>query len=304
MQFCVAVRDFLSFCRVERRLSDHTLDAYAADLADFGRSISDPSDVAAVSEVELRSYLETMVGKRGLAAATVRRRLACLRCFYRYLERRGFEANPFHAWHPSLPRRRRLPRTLTRMEAASLVSSCLGAGLHERREMAFLKVAVPLMISTGVRVGELCHLTVDDLAPDCSSIRVHGKGSRDRIAYVSDQSLRRELVALATKRREEAPPPRWLFLNRRGGALRPQSVRAILRRHAAEAGLHRRITPHMLRHTAATLLIESGVDIRFVQRLLGHSSIATTEIYTHIADEPLRTTLARADVLGSLSTLT
>jgi integrase/recombinase XerD len=92
-----------------------------------------------------------------------------------------------------------------------------------------------------------------------------------------------------------------LFVNRYGAPLRPQSVRSKLRHLAREAGLQRRITPHMLRHTAATLLIESGVDIRFVQRLLGHSSIATTEIYTHVSDEALRKTLERADVLGTLA---
>jgi integrase/recombinase XerD len=93
-----------------------------------------------------------------------------------------------------------------------------------------------------------------------------------------------------------------LFLNRRGSALKPQSIRSKLRRYAeVEVGLARRITPHMLRHTAATLLIETGVDIRFVQRMLGHSSIATTEIYTHVSDEALRVTLERADVLAQLS---
>ena len=92
-----------------------------------------------------------------------------------------------------------------------------------------------------------------------------------------------------------------LFVNRYGSPMRPQSVRSKLRRLANDAGLARRVTPHMLRHTAATLLIETGVDIRFVQRLLGHSSIATTEIYTHVSDEALRATLERADVLGTLS---
>ena len=92
-----------------------------------------------------------------------------------------------------------------------------------------------------------------------------------------------------------------LFVNRCGAPMKPQSIRSRLRRQAGVAGVARRVTPHMLRHTAATLLIETGVDIRFVQRLLGHSSIATTEIYTHVSDEALRTTLERADVLGTLT---
>ena len=133
---------------------------------------------------------------------------------------------------------------------------------------------------------------------DGSSIRVFGKGSRDRVAYVADPGLRRELLRLIRARSAAGYPSGPLFRNNRGAPLRPQSIRSRLRRHAREAGLTRRVTPHMLRHTAATLLIESGVDIRFVQRLLGHSSIATTEIYTHVSDEALRTTLERADVRG------
>jgi integrase/recombinase XerD len=156
------------------------------------------------------------------------------------------------------------------------------------------------MISMGLRIGEVCRLSVEAVSPDGLSLRVHGKGSRDRIAYVSDPILRRDLSDIVKKRRVAAGAGAALFLNRRGSPIRPQSIRSKLRKLAAEAGITRRVTPHMLRHTAATLLIETGVDIRFVQRLLGHSSIATTEIYTHVSDEALRTTLERADVLREL----
>ena len=157
------------------------------------------------------------------------------------------------------------------------------------------------MVSTGVRVGELCKLRINDVAPDGSSLRIHGKGSRDRVAYVTDAPLRKELRQLLTQRRSANDTCDALFLNRLKLPIRPQSIRSKLRRYADGLGLARRITPHMLRHTAATLLIETGVDIRFVQRLLGHSSIATTEIYTHVSDEALRSTLERANVLGGLS---
>jgi integrase/recombinase XerD len=121
------------------------------------------------------------------------------------------------------------------------------------------------------------------------------------MAYISDVHLRSELWHLVRDRRQAENTCGALFLNRYQLPIKPQSVRTKLRRYADEVGLARRITPHMLRHTAATLLIETGVDIRFVQRLLGHSSIATTEIYTHVSDESLRTTLERADVLGALA---
>jgi integrase/recombinase XerD len=122
------------------------------------------------------------------------------------------------------------------------------------------------------------------------------------VVYISDQVLRQDLRRAVEARlgnSQVASEP--LLLNRLGRPMKPQSIRSKLRRFATDAGLARRITPHMLRHTAATLLIETGVDIRIVQRLLGHSSIATTEIYTHVSDEALRTTLERADVLATLA---
>jgi integrase/recombinase XerD len=165
-----------------------------------------------------------------------------------------------------------------------------------------LPTAVRLMVSTGIRVGELCKIRIDDVSPDGSAFRIQGKGSRDRVAYISDPALRVELCELVRDRRKANDSCAALFLNRRGSMMKPQSIRSKLRRYAErEAGLARRITPHMLRHTAATLLIETGVDIRFVQRMLGHSSIATTEIYTHVSDEALRVTLERADVLARLA---
>jgi integrase/recombinase XerD len=157
------------------------------------------------------------------------------------------------------------------------------------------------MIATGIRVGELCKVRVEDVSPDGRSFRIHGKGARDRVAYISDVDLRSDLEKLVDWHRGNGSAGGNLFLNRRALPMKPQSIRSELRRHSTRVGAVRRITPHMLRHTAATLLIERGVDIRFVQRLLGHSSIATTEIYTHVSDEALRMTLERADVLGTFA---
>ena len=151
------------------------------------------------------------------------------------------------------------------------------------------------------RVGELCKIRTDDVSLDGKSLRVHGKGARDRIVYISDVSLQADLRGLIVWHRERDSANGNLFLNRRALPMKPQSVRSELRRYSMSMRTARRITPHMLRHTAATLLIERGVDIRFVQRLLGHSSIATTEIYTYVSDEALRSTLERADVLGTLA---
>jgi integrase/recombinase XerD len=297
-----AADDFLRYCAVERQLSQHTVQAYTADLADFRRSLPAGAVAAEVDVATLQAYLAELVGVRKLSVATVRRRFACLRAFFRNLVRQSDVPDPFSNWRLQLPRRKRLPRALSRAEVSSLLGSSRRTQIQRfLADDTNLPVAMLLMVSTGIRVGELCKLRIEDLSPDAGSVRIHGKGSRDRIAYISDANLCGRLQHFIEQRRECAGSCRSLFVNRNGLPMKPQSIRSRLRRHASEVGLSRRVTPHMLRHTAATLLIETGVDIRFVQRLLGHSSIATTEIYTHVSDEALRTTLARADVLATLA---
>jgi site-specific recombinase XerD len=302
MQLRVAMDEFLQFCTNERQLSHHTLQAYSADLADFRKWLP-AAAVADIVEPTLKDYLADMISERKLATATVRRRFACLRGFFRHATDGQDIPDPFAKWKPKLVRRKRLPRTLSRGEISSLLSSLKPKRPRGHRDMdGFLPTAVRLMVCTGIRVGELCKIRIDDVSPDGSAFRIQGKGSRDRVAYISDPALRIELCELVRNRRKAEDSCVALFLNRRGSMMKPQSIRSKLRRYAEkEAGLARRVTPHMLRHTAATLLIETGVDIRFVQRMLGHSSIATTEIYTHVSDEALRVTLERADVLARLA---
>lgn len=302
MQRRLVTDDFLDFCSVERQLSQHTVQAYTADLADFCRWLPTDASITETTEVTLRAYLAALIGERKLAIATVRRRFACLRTFFRRLVKLHEFPDPFANWQLQLPRRKRLPRALSRPEVSSLLRSTIRvACTHFREHDVGLAPAMLLMVSTGIRVGELCKLRVDDVSPDGASLRIHGKGSRDRVAYIVDATLRRRLRDLVQQRRQNVASGGPLFVNRHGSPMKPQSIRSKLRRYASDVGLARRVTPHMLRHTAATLLIETGVDIRFVQRLLGHSSIATTEIYTHVSDEALRTTLERADVLGTLA---
>lgn len=300
MRFRRAADEFLGYCAVERQLSQHTLQAYSADLADFRKWLSSDVPIAEISETTLKNYLATIVTERKLAIATIRRRFACLRALFRWVAEIEKTPSPFATWRPQLPRRKRLPRALSRPEVGQLLTTRGRAASRGTNADRVLMTAIRLMVATGMRVGELCKLRVEDVAPDGASLRIHGKGSRERVAYIADAGLRRELLQLIRSRRAGGDAVTALFVNRNGAPMKPQSIRAKLRRYAGEAGLVRRVTPHMLRHTAATLLIETGVDIRFVQRLLGHSSIATTEIYTHVSDEALRSTIERADILGTI----
>jgi site-specific recombinase XerD len=277
-------------------------DLRCRDLTDFSSSFQEVVLISQISVEDLKRYLQEMVEKRQLSSATVRRRLACLRAFFRYFSKRKQVFNPFLEWRPLIARRKRLPRSLSRTETSSLLSAhSTRSELYEGVAVTGLLTAVRVMISTGIRVGELCSIQLEDISPDGSAIRIRGKGSRDRIVYVADADLKNRLQKHLADRVRSDTPCRALFLNRLESNFRPQSIRSRLRRYARDVGIARKVTPHMLRHTAATLLIETGVDIRFVQRLLGHSSIATTEIYTHVSDEALRTKLEQAKVLQTLS---
>ncbi len=284
------VDQFLKYCTVERQLSENTLQAYFYDLADFQKWLPPRLKLGDVKTDELRNYLEDMISGRQLSVATVRRRIACLRAFFRYFDEGKVLTDPFIGWRLKLPRRKRLPRALSHGETGTLLK-LRSLGRHD------LSIEIGLMIATGIRVGELCKVLTGDVSPDGSTLRIRGKGSRDRVVYVTNRKLRTKLQALVGRRQRLLGAQGTLFVNHYGLPLRPHSFRSKLRSAASYAGLKRRVTPHMLRHTAATLLIENGVDIRIVQRLLGHSSIATTEIYTHVSDEALRKTLERADIL-------
>ena len=246
-----AVDEFLRFCATERQLSQHTLQAYKADLLDFYRNVPANSSLDFVTEMTLREYLSDLVGVRKLSVATVRRRFACLRVFFRRLKKLGLAADLFSNWRLDIPRRKRLPRALSSSETSSLLVS-FPRSVHPRvNGVSSLEIAVRLMIATGIRIGELCKLRVEDVAPDGASIRIHGKGSRDRVAYISDGHLRRELMQLIRDRRALMPREAALFSNRCGKPMKPQSIRSKLRKYAVDVGLVRRVTPHMLRHTAA-----------------------------------------------------
>jgi integrase/recombinase XerD len=302
MSLAKPIKMFLHYCAVERQLSENTLQAYGYDLADFGKRSPKGGKCNSITTEILREYLEDMMTERSLSAGTVRRRIACLRSFFRYLEQEGKATDPFIGWRLKLPRRKRLPRALSRVETGMLLARKVTVKPRKAtKARTFPDVEIRLMVSTGIRVGELCKLWTSDVSHDGSSLRIRGKGSRDRMVYVTDVDLRIALQKLVTFRQRVLGGPGPLFTNRWGTELRPQSFRSRLRIAASEAGLGRKVTPHMLRHTAATLLIETGVDIRIVQRLLGHSSIATTEIYTHVSDEALRKSLERANVLGVIA---
>lgn len=163
-------------------------------------------------------------------------------------------------------------------------------------------LCLTILAATGLRVSELCGLRVEHVDARKGELCVLGQGSRERMVFIPDPDLRAQLAAHIDRFGAQAPLGSPLFANQRGRPLTPQCLRLRLRLHRLRKSraLKRAVTPHMLRHTAATLLLEAGIDIRFVQRLLGHASIATTQIYTHVSNVALREALERANVIAGV----
>ncbi|MGJ8690791.1 MAG: tyrosine-type recombinase/integrase [Gammaproteobacteria bacterium] len=286
------IDNFLFYCNVERRYSVHTIDAYRSDLGSFATFVGKRSIKQALSTESLKAFLNDMVVMRHLSVSTARRRIACLQSFTKYLTEHHGIADPFQVWSPSLKRPKYLPRALHRSAVAALVQP-RNADAFIQQETMF---HVLLLSATGMRVSELCAIRASDVAADGSSIYVQGKGAKERMAFIGNTCLKKALASrradcLMTRNDIEA----HLFLSSRGTVLRPQTLRRRLHHLAEMRGLKERITPHRFRHTAATILIENGVDIRFVQRLLGHASIATTEIYTRVTDAALEKAVCEGD---------
>ena len=297
MRVSAAADAFLRYCAEEKHLSENTINAYRQDLAEFRAFARGARSVHDLGPADILCYRNRLSDHRHLAPATVKRRLACLRSLSAWLVRRDvLDTSPF----AKTELRIRLPARLPR---------CLEPGDLKR----FMRVryavdpdsalAIALLLATGMRVGELSALRLDDVDTVGGRVRIFGKGSRERTAFVTDVQLRKELQEYVGLRHAQAGDRhvRRLLVDSRGRPLSAARIRASIAAIAHIAGLTRRVTPHMLRHTAATMLLESGTDIRFVQRLLGHRSILTTQIYTHVSDRALRSALSRANILGNFT---
>jgi integrase/recombinase XerD len=280
------VAGFLGTLQAERGVSRHTLAAYRRDLADFDRFLARGGhrliDVRADNVV---SYLEH-ARARGLKPASIARRLAAVRGLYRHLvQEDALTRDPTE--HVDTPRGgRSLPKTLTREAAAALVEAFDGAEPRTVRDRTLLEV----LYATGMRASECLGLRLEDVNLNAGYAVCTGKGRKQRLVPLGEHA-----VAWLSRYLRDARPSFTrtkdcgrLFVNPRGGALSRQSLWIVVRRAATAAGLRRTISPHVLRHSFASHLIEGGADLRSVQALLGHADIGTTQIYTHLPSEALK----------------
>ena len=285
------VLDFLAYLEVEEGLATNTLSSYRSDLLQFGAFLARGGiDVLRAEHADLAAFLSELAtggpDRPPVAPATLQRKAACLRSFYRHLRREG-ECHHDPTADLRAPRKsQKLPQVLSRGEVATLLSAPRGTDPGALRDRALLE----LMYACGLRASEATALEVRDLDLTDGVLRARGKGAKERLVPIG-----REAVAAVRVYLERGRPAlvglgdeAHVFVNRRGGGLTRQGLYKIVQRHAAAVGLEDRMSPHTLRHTFATHLLAGGCDLRSLQEMLGHADIATTQLYTHLSAERLR----------------
>jgi integrase/recombinase XerC len=290
------IGQFLRHLDIERSASVHTLKAYREDLmaladylADEGGRTPDPTSI---TTVELRGFVAAL-SEAGFAKSSIARRLASVRSFYRFGQRDGWAtANPAAALRN--PRKsRKLPHFLTTDEISRLLSAPPKKGMQGFRDRAILET----LYSAGLRVSELVGLSDGDLDFEQGLCHVRGKGKRERLAPIGSYA-RGALEAWRQVRKVSPKEPQGrttpVFVNRLGTRLTTRSVGRLLEKYIRACGLDGRTSPHTLRHSFATHLLDRGADIRSVQELLGHKSLVTTQIYTHVSTSTLRAAYEKA----------
>lgn len=289
-----ATARFLRYLQVERNASDLTIKSYREDLAALMEFLEGGTGVVPrpgdITPLDLRQYVSAL-HQAGYAKSSVARHLATLRSFFRFAMREGLATQ-----NPAKPLRnprpdRKLPHFLTTDEIARLLHAPDAAEPAGLRDRAILET----MYSAGLRVGELVAINDDDMDLEGGLVRVRGKGRRERLAPLGSYAVRAIDEWLAVRTSPRSPKgERPLYLNRFGGRLTTRSVARMLEKYLKQTDLDRRTSPHTLRHSFATHLLDRGADIRSVQELLGHKSLVTTQIYTHLSTAGLKEVYEKA----------
>jgi integrase/recombinase XerC len=278
--------DFLAHLEHGRNVSEHTRLAYESDLDQFGRWLADRGarSVKQVGPAEIKRYAAELLGKE-YARTTVARKMSAVRTFFRYLLDEQFVDSDPTTFLRLAKERRSLPRALGSSEIGRLLGAPVGADFVAVRDRA----ALELLYSAGLRNAELVGLAVEDVDLREGLARVLGKGRRERLAVVGSHAIRALEDYLPLREAKARPKAgRRLFLNHFGTPLTSRSLCRMLERYLVRADLPTGTTPHTLRHTFATHLLEGGASIREVQDLLGHKHLSSTQIYTHLSPEHLR----------------
>jgi integrase/recombinase XerD len=285
------ILDFLAYLELERGLSRNTLEAYRVDLLQFGRFLAQRGQIpCAAGHSDLAAFLASLAAggadRAPVSHATLQRKAACLRSFYRHLRREGLIDHDPAADLRGPRKGQRLPKVLSREEVFKLLSEPKGTDPRALRDRALLE----LMYACGLRASEAIQLQLGDIDLQEGILRATGKGAKERLVPVGRQAVmalqrylqrgRPLLVGVGGERR--------LFVNSRGRGLTRQGLYKIIQGHARSAGLQEKMSPHTLRHSFATHLLAGGCDLRSLQEMLGHADLTTTQIYTHLSDDRVK----------------
>ena len=273
--------DFLTMLRVERNVSNHTMDAYKRDINQYLMYLGD-LDIKNLSDVKsthIRDYIRVL-SDGGMAPASISRIISSIRTYYRFLSSENIlDENPVLLINnPKLPKK--LPDVLSEKEISLIINAIQESSQFYQRDKAIIE----LLYSCGIRVTELCNLEMSSLFIDEDLIRVMGKGNKERLLPLGVRSKKYldDYIKHSRNSHIKKSGSSFVFVSRNGNQLTRAMINIILNKWTQVSGLKKSVSPHKLRHSFATHLLEGGADLRFVQALLGHSDISTTQIYTHI----------------------
>lgn len=280
---------YIKYLQIEKNYSKYTIAYYKQDIEEFFLFMNEQviSNLKTVTYPDARLYV-TNLTERNLSKRSISRKISCLRSFYKFLMRENMvDENPFAML--SLPKKeQRLPRFMYEEEMEAIFSAIDHTSTIGKRDLAILE----LLYATGMRVSECCSVELGDLDFSLMTVLAHGKGKKDRYIPFGEHAKKALQEYIEGPRNEliqkSSQQHAFLFVNQRGNPLTPRGVRYILTNIIDKASVNKHLYPHMLRHSFATHLLNSGADIRSVQELLGHSSIQATQVYTHVSKERLR----------------
>lgn len=285
------IKDYLQYCVTQKNLSEKTCEAYQADLIQFRTYMKERwmlTDISSVTKPILSDYMSVLNQKYKPRSA--KRKLASLKAFFSYLEYEEIlTINPFRKIRVRYREPEMLPRTISAENMEGILEKAYQNGekkcvtVKQKKVKCRDAAVIELLISTGLRVSELCGLKKENVDLQQGVIRIWGKGAKERLIPLANQEVVTALKRYEQSYQKEIKLGKHFFYNGWGKPLSEQSVRRMIRKYAEQAHVEEHITPHMFRHTFATMLLEEDVDIRYIQQMLGHSSILTTQIYTHVA---------------------
>jgi len=279
------VNQYLNYCIHQKALDPKTVKAYRIDLRqflDFVKTSSLPS-----SKDVLNNYISNL--HQQYQPKSIKRKIASVKAFFQYLKYEGIsEDNPFDKINIRFREPKRLPRTIPFAVIEVFMTTMykklqLAKTTFQRNYILRDIAAIELLFSTGVRISELCSLSLKDVDLSAKKILICGKGAKERVLQISNPDVLNILVEYFAVFQNDITSTGWFFINRSHTRFSEQSMRAMIRKYTKQSDILLHMTPHMFRHSVATLLLDAGVDIRYIQQILGHSSITTTQIYTHVS---------------------